>query len=556
MKNKNFKQWALFSAVLISLTISACKKNKNEPAPVTPPVATNSNVKQTITTNRLELSNDSLFLYAKEIYFWNESLPSYDTYEPRKYNILSAAPTKSITQVNLENNLFNLVKSSGSADFVSGSSFPKYSYIQDINNANPTPTSASPNDQASVDLEGNGNDIGIYRISAVGQSATEYRLYISAVFENGPAAKQGLTRGAYITHINGTPIGTVDNGSIAASEVTLINSTIYGNPASIQLLGVKTDGNSFDVTLNKTSYKSSPIYKSNVLTAGSKKIGYLAYARFSNSSNSIAALNAIFEDFASKGVTDLIVDLRYNGGGYVSTAEHLVNLIAPSTASGVMYIEHYNNNLKNRKTTDASILKNQPLLDANDKVQLKANGTLITYADIDYSIANNTNNFAKKGGLGNVKNIVFLVSGGTASASELVINSLRPQMTVTLVGKTTYGKPVGFFPIKLENRYDVYLSLFETKNALGVGGYYNGMPADIDGGSDLGNYDFGNPLDGYLAKALTVLAPGVNVTAIASTNRLSSSSGLKTNQVKLNGNFDDEDKDFVGMIETRHSIKK
>ncbi|HEX8607846.1 MAG TPA: S41 family peptidase, partial [Pedobacter sp.] len=543
MENRNFKQWALFSAVLMTLTISACKKDKAQPDPVTTPEK-ETNTKQTATTNRLELSNDSLFLYAKEIYFWNESLPSYDNYEPRKYNTLPGTATESATLVNLENNLFNLVKVSGKADYVSNSESPKYSYIQDITTANPTPTSVTLNDQASVDLEGNGNDIGIYRISAVGQSATEYRLYISAVFENSPAYKVGLTRGAYITHINGTPIGAIEQsgggGVIAPSEVNLINSTIYGNPNSIRLKGVKTNGGSFEETLTKTSYKSNPIFKSNVLTAGSKKIGYLAYARFSNTANSIDTLNGVFKDFASKGVTDLVIDLRYNGGGYVSTAEHLTNLIAPSTASGVMYIEHFNNTLKNRKITDASILKNQPLLGPDDKVQLKANGSLITYADIDYSVANNTNNFAKKGTLGGVRNVVFIVTGATASASELVINSLKPHMNVTLVGSTTYGKPVGFFPIKLENRYDVYLSLFETRNSAGEGGYYNGMAVSVAGGSDLGNYDFGNPLDGFLAKALGVLAPGISATAVASTNRLSSASGVKANQVKLKGNFDEE----------------
>jgi carboxyl-terminal processing protease len=158
--------------------------------------------------------------------------------------------------------------------------------------------------------------------------------------------------------------------------------------------------------------------------------------------------------------------------------------------------------------------------------------------------------------LGGVKNVVFIVSRATASASELVINSLKPVMTVTLVGKTTYGKPIGFFPIKLENRYDVYLSLFETRNSKNEGGYYSGMVPSIDGDTDLGNYDFGNPLDGYLAKALTVIAPNVDITTVASANRLSNASGLKTNQVGINADFNDEGKNFVGMIETRHTVKK
>ncbi|MES2826624.1 MAG: S41 family peptidase [Bacteroidota bacterium] len=549
MRNVRLRNFTLLNILMLSLAIAGCKKDKNNtPTPTTTTPVADSRLKQTVTTNRLELSNDSLFLYAKEIYFWNESLPTYDAYEPRKYT------TAGSTLLNLENNLFSLVKAAGKADYLPTAGSPKYSYIQDATTANPTPIVAAPNAQASVDLEGNGNDIGIYAISPVTKDNTTYKLYISAVSDNSPAAKAGLTRGAYITSINDQSVGSVAAFN-AGSERTLINATIYGNPAVIMLQGFKTDGSAFNVTLTKASYRSSPIYKSNVLTAGTHKIGYLSYARFSNTSNSVSALTAIFNDFASKGVTDLVVDLRYNGGGYVSTAEYLTNLIAPASASGTMYIEHFNNNLKNRKQSDPSILSHQPLLDGNDKVQYGSGGKMITYADIDYSVAGNTNLFSKKGNLSSVTNIVFIVSARTASASELVINNLKPKMTVNLVGKTTYGKPIGFFPFRLENRYDVYLSLFETKNSAGQGEYYNGMVPDVDGGTDFAEYDWGNPSESYLAKALNIIAPGV--TAIGSANRLYSATAGKgvADQLKVIGEFEN-DKEFIGMIETRHQVKK
>ncbi|TDQ08161.1 S41 family peptidase [Pedobacter metabolipauper] len=540
----DFKHYALYAALVIPLTFSACKKNKT--APVTPPVTNNSNTKQTATTDRTELTNDSLFLYAKEIYFWNESLPSYDDFEPRKYKTLST-PFE-----NYKSNLFNIVKVSGSADYVSSSTSSRYSYIQDITLRNPDAIAALPGEQASVDLEGNGNDVGIYAISPVTKDNVTYKLYILAVSQNSPAGNAGLTRGAYITRINGVSIGSVANFN---TERNTINSTIYGDPATLALEGYKIDGTTFSITLNKTSYKSSPVYKTNVLTAGTKKIGYLSYGRFSNTENSVAALNAVFADFVTKGVTDLVIDLRYNGGGYVSTAEHLINLIAPSSATGTMYVEHFNNTLKNRKLSDATILSNQPLLDANDKVRYGSDGKMLTFANVDYSVSGNTALFSKKGGLSSIQNVVFIVSGGTASASELVINSLKPKMNVKLVGKTTYGKPIGFFPIRLENRYDVYMSLFETKNSMGEGGYYTGIVPDVDGLIDYGDYDFGNPSDGYLAKALDLLAPGV--TAIGSLNRVMSVSDSKgsTTPGKLLAEFEN-DKEFVGMIEDRYKIKK
>ncbi|RZK68730.1 MAG: hypothetical protein EOO92_22860, partial [Pedobacter sp.] len=181
-------------------------------------------------------------------------------------------------------------------------------------------------------------------------------------------------------------------------------------------------------------------------------------------------------------------------------------------------------------------------------------GKVITYADIDYSVAANTNVFSKKGNLGSVTNIVFIVSDRTASASELVINSLKPKMNVTLVGVKTYGKPIGFFPIRIENRYDVYLSLFETKNALGQGGYYTGITPEVSGGTDYSDYDWGNPSESYLQKAINVIAPGV--TAVGSANRVMSATAVKGNrdQFKTIGDFN-INKEFVGMIEDRYKVK-
>lgn len=547
MKSYSYKNYYIVAAIMVLTVFGACKKNKTQPKTDEPGVQ--SNTKQTPTTNRRELTNDSIFLYAKEIYFWNTALPTYDAFEPRKYT------TQSSDLANYELNLFNIVKSSGSADYVYTSTYPKYSFIEDITTRNPAVKSAAPNPKASVDLEGNGNDMGIYDVSAVGAGNNTYKLYILAVSKDSPADLAQITRGAYITKINGTTIGAVVSGQIAPAEITLINSTIFGSPATLQLEGVKTDGSAFSVTLQKTAYKSNPVYKTNVITAGTKKIGYLAYARFSNAANSISALNAAFSDFTAKGVTDLVIDLRFNGGGYVSTARHLINLIAPLTATGTMYVEHYNNNLKNRKQSDPSILSNQPLLDDNEKVQYE-NGKMVTYADIDFSVANNTEVFSKVGGLTGVKNIVFIVTGSTASASELVINSLKPHMTVKLVGQKTYGKPIGFFPVRLENRYDVYFSLFESKNSLGQGGYYSGITPDYVMSDDLGTFDFGNPQELYLKQALSYLAP--NVTTFSSANKLMSVSA-KTGNIALSrveGEFKNGERGFVGMIETNHKIRK
>ncbi|TKB99980.1 S41 family peptidase [Pedobacter cryotolerans] len=523
------KQILVLSALLIGVA-TGCKKTKVTPAVVTPPPTTPPT---TATATREELSKDSIFLYAKEVYLWNDKLPTYTAFNPRRF------VNYSNNLDNYKEELFEITKFSNPFEYKTNGTSSKYSYIFDKANQNPT---ASINRSASVDLEGNGNDLGV-RVGFYGTDAN-FTTYVTAVYQNSPAEKAGLLRGYLITKINGVSYGT--NFS---SNSNALNSALNGT--NITLEGVKSDGTSFNVSLTKSIFKSSPIYKSKVLTAGTKKVGYVAYARFSNAENSVAELNNIFNDFGTKGVTDLVIDLRYNGGGYVSTAEHLINLIAPSTASGVMFSEHYNTTMQSGQAT---ILKNQPLLDANDKVQFR-NGNIITYFDVNYSVASNTVNFAKKGPLTTVANVVFIVSGSTASASELVINSLKPHINVKLVGRTTYGKPVGFFPITIENKYDVYYSMFETKNSLGQGTYYDGFVPDVDSPEVPANtimYDFGDVNDNYLKRALAIIAPGVNVTSQAKTmtarqeQLASPSASIIGNELKP---------EFKGMIENRFRMK-
>ena len=515
-KTIQIKKYTFLALLACSLVFSACRR---KPPVVDPP----TNTKQTPTTDRRELTNDSLFLYAKEVYFWNEKLPTYDNYEPRKYN------SELVNLDNYNENLFNIVKSSASPDYDAEAEDTKYSYIFDQSDKNPTASIAHRT--SSVDLEGHGNDIGV-RLGYYG-SANNYKILVTAVYPNSPADHAGFVRGDVITQINGVSYGTN-----FYNQIDHITNAIDG--AVVTLAGTRSDV-PFSTVLNKGLYTSGPVYKNSTLTAGTKKIGYLAYARFSSLENSMNALNAAFQSFSNNGVTDLIIDLRYNGGGYISTAVYLTNLIAPTGTSGVMFAEHYNAIMQNKQAT---ILKNQP--------NVNSNGTIVgSYFDEDYSVTANTTTFSKSGPVGGVKNVVFIVTGSTASASELVINNLKPHMTVKLVGERTYGKPVGFFPITLENKYDVYYAMFETKNSKGEGGYFNGMGVDIQAGELTGSqkmYDWGNPLDPSTASALNILAPGVPVTGKAKTAEAKPGvTGVALKQ--LGGNKTNPE--FVGMIENR-----
>ncbi|MES3017870.1 MAG: S41 family peptidase [Bacteroidota bacterium] len=532
----------LFILFALVFLFAACKK---EPAIIQPATTSTSTTRASADGSRRELTLDSVFLYAKEIYYWNDALPAYNVFNPRSYTNGTNAASYQLALFNISQ--YSINPATGKAyEFVPNSSganagYPKYSYIKDQGSANPV--AYIPELEGSVDIEGNGYDTGI-SFSAIGTSSA-YEVRVKSINPGSAAAKAGISRGDIISKINNTTVGSNYN-----SEVALINNAL--SASSVKLAGKKVSGASFDVTLTRTSYKSSPVYKDTTITANGKKVGYVAYARFSSASNSNSVLNAIFSQFAGTGVTDLVIDLRYNGGGYVSTAEHFTNLIAPSSLNGkLMFREKFNTLMQ---SGGATILKNQPALDNENKVQY-SNGRLLTYADYSYKEQDNSYNFQKAGSLNSIQKVVFIISGNTASASEMLINNLRPYMDVKLVGKTSYGKPVGFFPITLENNYDVYYSMFTSVNSAGQTDYFSGFTPDWDTADDV-THDFGDPREACFAAAINYISKGSFVTT-GSLGTLLSVKGQKINSTSsaLEVRELNEDHSFRGMVEHRFKTK-
>lgn len=525
--------------VLIVGCLAACKKKETAPAPSPVPYA-----------SRADLSRDSIYYYARELYFWSAALPSYEAFNPRKFN----TSAKDID--NYKSELIALAKAAINPatglgyEYIGGASSQgstKYSYISDLGDKNPV--AYVPGQSAAVDLDGNGYDmgikLGIYYINNT-PDPNDYVLFLNSVFQNSPADKAGLTRNNRITKINGTPIGA-DFGT----DVAFINLALSSPNVTLEVIkyvnGVP--GSPFTVSLAKTPYKSSSVLASNVLSSGTKKIGYLAYARFSLLKNSKDELDQIFANFKANGVRDLIIDLRYNGGGYINTAEYLINHIAPATLEGkVMFSEHYNGLMQAGWST---ILRNQPLQDDNGKA-IYQNGTILTMANINYKVSSNTRNFLKNGPLNDAMNVVFIVSGVTASASELVINSLKPYMNVKLIGTKTYGKPIGFSPITIENRYKIFFSMFQMKNALDQGDYFDGMVPDVEDTYDDPLYNFGEAGENYTAKAINLINGSTTTT---SAKKVMSIGGKTVTTRDLTPVRTMGGEGFVGMVETRYTLK-
>lgn len=528
------KIYGLFWLIgFLSLSLSACKDNDDDIFEL------EETPEQPANGSRTELTKDSIYLYAKQVYLWNDAIPEYEVFNPRRYRQYS----DQLDNYNKE--LFDITQlkinpATGKPyEFVSHTStYPKYSYITDKDSNNPAAGSSVPK-ISEVTLEGVGTDFGI-ALGAVFSSQSAYQVYLRYVNQGSPADKGGLNRGDVILEVNGRTLG-----SNFSSDQNFLDAEF--DKSSLRIRGRKNNGTEFTRTLSKATYNSSPIFKDTIISRSNRKIGYLAFARFSNPSNANSPLNLSFSKFAAGGVTDLVIDLRYNGGGYVSTAEHLANLIAPSTLNGsVMFTEYFNTTLQTGKAT---ILKKQPLLTSSGKTQY-SNGQIITYYDIDYSVAENTYKFKKAGSLNGVTKVVFLVSDNTASASELVINVLKPYLDVKLIGSTTYGKPVGFFPITID-KYDVYYSMFESRNSKGEGGYYAGFTPNGTAPDDV-THDFGDPNEAQFAAAINYLLNG-SLTAKAPVATIS---GRRTTFTSADIKQVNEIESFKGMIETRFRLKK
>jgi C-terminal processing protease CtpA/Prc len=233
--------------------------------------------------------------------------------------------------------------------------------------------------------------------------------YVRYVIPNSDAAAKGITRGLLFNSVGGTQLTENNYNSLLFGENTsyIIDFADYnnGNPIS--------NGTSIEVT--KSQLQENPIAVSKVITEGSQKIGYLMYNQFSSAFD--AELNAAFANFKNESVNDLIIDLRYNGGGSVRTATYL----------GGMVTGQFNNELFSKQVWNEKV---QAALDESNFINNFTNQ--INHDNINEAINS----------LG-LTRVYFIITGSSASASELVINSLSAYIDVKLIGTKTVGKQVG-----------------------------------------------------------------------------------------------------------------
>ena len=306
-----------------------------------------------------------------------------------------------------------------------------------------------------------------YGYSMIWTDAALTNLRVAWVEPLSPVAAAGLQRGDTVLAIDEfSPV------QIAAGALATV--TQPGVPRRFRLQTLA--GIERTIVVNSGEFAISPVLRSDTFSldvdGSPRAIGYLAYQQFVD--YSAGALGQAFAGFARSGVQDLILDLRYNGGGSVAMARDLASMIGGSTVAGQVFTQlnfnalHPQSNQTLRFSSDATLLPSRPL-----------NG---------------------------LRRVFVITSAQTASASELVINGLKPFLQVVQIGATTYGKPYGFVP---RTWCDITYNAvnFEAFNAAGEGGYVNGIAPTCSVPDDF-DHALGDPRELRIQAAITYAGSG------------------------------------------------
>ncbi|MEQ8627801.1 S41 family peptidase [Ekhidna sp.] len=253
-----------------------------------------------------------------------------------------------------------------------------------------------------------GYELGLLRIAS---GSDDLVAYVKYVIPGGPAANAGIMRGDVFTEVNGTQL-TEDNylSLLFGNEnITITLAQIQDNTIS------STDQ---EISLIAVDIAENPILISDVLELDGVKIGYLVYNQFVNNNTYHEEMNDAFGEFKSAGINDLVLDLRYNGGGSVKTSVMLASIIYGAGGSNDIFtISQYNHQIEQSLTSNGVELNEyfiSSLPDSNTPLNRLS-----------------------------LNRVFILTSGNTASASELIISGLDPYIDITLIGTTTVGKNLG-----------------------------------------------------------------------------------------------------------------
>ena len=385
---------------------------------------------------------DSVYLYSKEFYLWTDNLPSQEVFKP-----LSYASANDVMQ-----------KLKTYSPFVNSKYQDRWSFVIEKNIWDNI-------------VSGNNSDTG-----AEYSFANDNDLRVKLVYSKSSAGTQGVKRGWKALKVNGV--------DATRANITALNTEL--KKESQLIVFQKPDGTQQTLTLIGGNYKSDYVINPKVFNVDGNNVGYFMFDSFlgeaignKTAQTTLNDLDKVFADFRAKNVTELVLDLRYNGGGYGLVSNYLANLIAPTLANGKVFASAVHNaqNSKYNKTSNFNV---------------SANGLILS-------------------------RVTIITTTGTASASEELINGLKPVMNVKLIGSTTHGKPVGYYGFPVMGNY-VFPVALKNVNSMGFFDFFEGLPVDKMQPDDV-TRDIGDPEEICLKTALAYIKTGT-LQSIASSQRI------------------------------------
>ncbi|WP_243644031.1 S41 family peptidase [Sphingomonas sp. PP-CE-1A-559] len=315
---------------------------------------------------------------------------------------------------------------------------------------------------------------------------TGQRLFAAESFEGAPALAAGIDRGAEILAIGTTSSNLRTVSAIITAEGTAGLTTAFGpdTTGTARVFRVSDAAGTRDVTVAKADFSLLPVssrYGAKIIDDSGQRVGYINLRTFISTAE--PALKTAFANFRAQGVTKVIIDLRYNGGGLVATSEYLGDLLGGGRSTSEVF------DYTTFRTEKAS----------NNETRF--------FAPQPESIA--------------PTRIAFIGSGGTASASELLINAFTPYLhgNSALIGTNTYGKPVGQIALDKPACDDrLRVIAFATQNAARNGNYFDGLASTVEAtcrATDDISFPLGDAREASTRRALDFLA-GRSCSAITS----------------------------------------